>query len=312
MNELKNVLKNSTHILLGAHTDPDGDAIGALVTMAGVCDFLHIPYNIIVEAFPAKYEYLNENLNVVSKFDGEFSTFISLDCGDKDRLGKYESLFDSAKYTINIDHHHTNTDFAQLNYVERTGSSTAEVMFNIVESLQIPINDLMAKAIYTGIIYDTAGFMHPSSTAQTLRAVAKIMEQCPLEYSKIYHKVMYEQTLKMLEVQKVALSNLRVINDKVALTYLTLEDKNNLSITKNDTEGIVNIIRNIEGIKVSAFLNPKNKDTYKISLRSEPPYNVSEICKAFGGGGHICASGATLTGSLEQCLEQLLPYLEKL
>ncbi|MGL6174222.1 MAG: DHH family phosphoesterase [Cellulosilyticaceae bacterium] len=298
-------IKASKHILMGAHVSPDGDAISSLVGMAGICKFFHIPYTILIEEIPNKYDYLVQQVNIQQHYEGQYDTFISLDCGDLQRLGEYETYFNKAELTINIDHHHTNPDFAQLNYVQKDGSSTSELVFNLIEQAEVPITEEIAKAIYTGIVFDTGGFMHSSTKPSTHLIAAKLLE-IPIDYSLIYHHIIHARTLKTIQMQGVVAKNISVLSErKIYISYVTEEEMKKYEANKSDIEGIVNYIKDIEGVCVAAFVYPLEEDKYKLSLRSIAPYDVAAICQTFGGGGHIRAAGATLVGKLEDVLEQV-------
>lgn len=298
-------IEASKHILMGGHISPDGDAIGSLIGMVGICRFFHIPYTIIIEEIPSKYNYLVQNINIQSNFDGEYDTFIALDCGDVERLGSYQEYFNKAKLTINIDHHHTNTGFGKLNYVQKDGSSTSELVFNLIQRAKVPLTEEIAKAIYTGLVFDTGGFMHPCTKSSTHLAVAKLLE-LPIDYSLIYHHIIHARTLKTIRMQGVLAQNMVFLsNGEIIMSYVTKEQMEQYGASKEDIDGVVNYVKNIEGVCVAAFIYPVNDNTYKLSLRSIAPYDVAAICKEFGGGGHIRAAGVTLTGELTEVLEKI-------
>lgn len=298
-------IKASRHILMGAHVSPDGDAISSLVGMAGICKFFHIPYTILIEEVPNKYHYLVKEVNIKQHYAGEYDTFIALDCGDLQRLGEYETYFNRAEITINIDHHHTNPEFAHINYVQKDGSSTSELVFNLIEQAKVPLTEEIAKAIYTGIVFDTGGFMHSSTKPSTHLAAAKLLE-IPIDYSLIYHHIIHARTLKTIQMQGVVAQNMSVVaKGKIYISYVTQEEMKKYEADKSDIEGIVNYIKDIEGVCIAAFIYPLEEDKYKLSLRSIAPYDVAAICQTFGGGGHIRAAGATMVGKLEDVLEQV-------
>ncbi|MEG0500643.1 MAG: bifunctional oligoribonuclease/PAP phosphatase NrnA [Cellulosilyticaceae bacterium] len=298
-------IEASKHILMGGHISPDGDAIGSLIGMVGICRFFHIPYTIIIEEIPSKYNYLVQNINIQSNFDGEYDTFIALDCGDVERLGIYQEYFNKAKLTINIDHHHTNTGFGKLNYVQKDGSSTSELVFNLIQRAKVPLTEEIAKAIYTGLVFDTGGFMHPCTKSSTHLAAAKLLE-LPIDYSLIYHHIIHARTLKTIRMQGVLAQNMVFLsNGEIIMSYVTKEQMEQYGASKEDIDGVVNYVKNIEGVCVAAFIYPVNDNTYKLSLRSIAPYDVAAICKEFGGGGHIRAAGVTLTGELTEVLEKI-------
>jgi phosphoesterase RecJ-like protein len=309
--EIIDVVKHSQHILLAAHVSPDGDAMGALVGVANICSFLEIPYTVLVEQVPEEYAFITQNICIKDQFEGFYDTVISLDCGDVARLGKYKAYFERAKTTINIDHHETNNGFAKYNYVKKDASSTCELIFNIIELAQIPLTQSIVQAIYTGLVTDTGGFMHSCTQPSTHIAVAKLLT-VPFDFSTIYYKLIHQKTEKTIGLQSMAVSHLTKLCDgKVFLSYITEKDLEAYQASREDASSIVSYIKNIIGCEVAVFIYPgKEVGAYKISLRSNAPYNVAEFAAHFNGGGHIRAAGATIEGTLEAVVEKVKSHLK--
>ena len=306
ISDILNVIKQSAHVLLAAHENPDGDAIGSLVGMAHICISFNVPYTILMEQVPHEYIYLTENMNISREFNKEYDTFVSLDCGDSKRLGQVKDYFEKAKTTINIDHHETNDYFGEYNYVEKKASSTSELIFNMIEEAQISLNAKSAMALYSGIVTDTGGFMHSCTQPSTHIAVSKIL-QIPFDFSTVYYRLIHQKTQKTIFLQAVATHHLtKLYHDKVFISYITENDLAQYHATREDASSIVTHIKNIKGCEIAILIYPtKEPGFYKLSLRSNEPYNVAEIAGHFGGGGHIRAAGATIKGDLGQVIESV-------
>jgi len=313
INDIMSVIRHSHHVLLSAHENPDGDAIGALVSMANICICFKVPYTILIEQVSDEYAFLTENMCTQDHFNDEYDTFVCLDCGDKHRLGIAYPYFEKAQITINIDHHATNDYFAEYNYVEKDASSTSELIFNMIEEAQIPITPQIAQAIYTGIVTDTGGFMHSCTKSTTHSAVAKLLTT-PFDFSTIYYRLIHQKTEKTIRLQGVAAQHLVKIGDeKVFISYITHEDLEAYDATREDASSIVSYIKNIKGCEIAVFIYPtKEQHSYKVSLRCNAPYNVAEIAAEFGGGGHIRAAGATIKGELNKVIQTVKKRLEAL
>lgn len=304
------VLKSANHLLIAAHKSPDGDAIGAMVGLGQICKNLDISYTILLEEVPERYQYLTDTVCVASEYTGDYDVFVSLDCGDAERLGIFEPYMKSARTTINIDHHVTNTKFAQYNVVDPEGSSTSELVFDLIEALEMPLTVEFSKAIYTGIVTDTGGFMHPCTNPSTHRVAAKLIEQ-PFDASSLYHKLIHAKSLKTMQLEKVAMDHLEPLAEgNIMLSYFKQSDLDALGANKNDLEGIINTIKNIEGTQIAVLLYPISGEAgYKLSLRSNAPYDVAEVAKIWNGGGHIRAAGATILGTLDEIMDDLKSHL---
>lgn len=301
--EIINTLINSKHVLVVTHHNPDGDAIGALAGIGHICSFLNIPYTLLLESYPKKFSYITDAVNVSDKFDDSFDTFVSVDCGDINRFEAFMHYYNAAKVTINIDHHQTNIGFADINYVEDDASSASELVYNIAKLCNMPLEIDFAKAIYTGIVSDTGGFMYPSTKASTHRIAAELIE-LNFDFNSIYHSLIHLKTEKTIALETIAMNRLIKLNDKgFFLTYIIKKDLDSIGADKDDLSSIVSYIKNIEGCNIAIFIYEEACDKYKVSLRSNQPYDVASVAKDFSGGGHKRAAGATIDGSLEQVID---------
>lgn len=298
-------VKAAKGIMLGAHTNPDGDAMGSLVGMATLCGFLHIPYQILLEKIPRDFEDLLEHVEVSFEPTIEYDTFVSVDCGDVDRLGLFKESFEKAQTTINIDHHGTNTFFATYNEVQKNASATCEIIYDLITLAECPLTESLARSLYTGILTDTGGFMHSSTTPRTHEIISQIMK-VPFPFTKIYYKHMYEKTKTTAMMEAVAMTHMKQLWDKpYYMTYVTLEEMEMQGATKEDLGSIVSHIKNIKGCDLAIFVYPQDANHYKASFRSNPPYDVSSLAASLGGGGHIRAAGVTVEGHFEEVMDIL-------
>lgn len=306
-NTIIKVIKDAQSIIISAHTNPDGDAIGAMVAVGHICAYYNKPYTILIEQPLVTYKHLLQDISHASHLESGADTFIALDCGDKERLVGYEAYFKEAIYTINIDHHVTNTSFAQYNYIDAKASSTSELVYRLIEEAQIPLNRELAAALYTGILTDTGGFMHSSTNPSTHLMAAELIK-LPFNFSALYEKTLQEKTIETAKLQAQATSHMKQLAIAgIYLSHITSEEVTQIGASKEDMDGVISYLKTIKGVKLIAFIYPKEgqEHTYKLSMRSNPPYNVAAFCQSFGGGGHERAAGATLEGKLEEVLERV-------
>jgi len=313
LQDLINHIKDASTILIAGHVSPDGDAIGACVAMGLILKQMGKHYNILLEEPDDQYTDLLNTAPVLSNSpEKACDLFIALDCADLDRLGVFKGAFEKAKISWNVDHHISNTNYGQYNHVDANASSASEIVFNIYKTSQVQMNTQMAKAIYTGIIYDTSAFKHSNTTSKTLKAASELLEY-PFDFSAIIQKMFYEYPLVSIQLQGAAIGNIQTYYDnKLAIATLSLEEINLYSNNGKGTEGIVNVLKNIKDSKVAVFLYEKSKGEIKVSLRSETPYDVCSIAMEFGGGGHIKAAGATINATLEEAKKEITPLLMNL
>ncbi len=306
-------IQNAEKIVIMAHETPDGDAIGSMLSMKLALKKLGKEADVIVKDFPRTFDFLPEANTVKSTSDVEkYDLAISLDCTDLKRLVGRE-YFETAKKTIVIDHHGSNTMFGDINFVNPASPACCEILVGIFEYFEIPIDVELGTCIVAGIITDTGGFKYSGVTAETFEFTAELLRK-GVNISDIYQRVLETQTKSRFELTRRAMNRLELLEDgKVAFTYITKKDEEEVNAEAGDHEGIVENGRSIEGVKVSVFIREKENNTYKVSMRSanSSKINVSDICYIFGGGGHPRAAGANVTGNIEQVKEKLMKEIKK-
>lgn len=305
------LIKSNTSFAIVSHTSPDGDCMGSMLGL----------YNSLIKLSKCVDVYLNDDIpnrlsflpgaDLINKDFGnkEYDIVFALDCGDVVRLGEYaKELLASGKKVINIDHHISNEMYGDINLVKPNMSSVGEMIYNLLEEGNFPINEEVAKCIYTAIISDTGGLKYSGTTADTFIIMSKLMSKdFDIDYSKIYTKLLHETTKeKVLATAKIT-SNLKTyFNDKVAILYVTKGIVDEFNVDENNLGDIVNIARDIDTVEIGIFLKEKSENTYKVSLRSKEYADVRKVAEKFGGGGHIKAAGCLIEGSLNEVIEKLL------
>lgn len=306
--EIKDVIKeikNCEKIVLAGHTSPDGDAISANFALALAIEKLGKKPVVLLEKYPDTYSFLKGHNFVSSECEFEPELFISLDCGHISRLGKNEEIFKKAKKTINIDHHMDNNSFGDLNVVNKSASSTSEIVYEIIsqiEDFEIDLN--IATALYTGLVFDTCGFKHNSTKKRTHQIAGELIEK-GVDNSKIQTNLIYTHTLANSKLLAKSIQNLEIHKD-LAISCLSKDEiLNECGAKYEDLEGISGYLLDIKGIEISVFLIEKLDGNTKASFRANE-FNVNEIAKKFNGGGHMLASGATLNMPLNEAKNAIL------
>ena len=316
MNSFKDLIQcieKASYILIAGHISPDGDAIGACTAMGLILKKMGKEYGVLLEEPDEKYNYMLKNIHLLPHIPNKkCDLFISLDCADIDRLGIFKEGFTSAKTSYNIDHHISNTEYGQLNYVDANASSASEIVYDIWKASKLPMTTDIAEAIYTGMVYDTAAFKHTNTTYKTL-AIASELLKYDFDFSSIIQTLFYERSFASIQLQGMAINNMEsYFEHSLIVSSLSQEDFNLCNTTSNEAEGIVNVLKNIKDNKVVLFLYEKNPGEIKVSMRSDDPYNVCEIANVFGGGGHKKAAGATIYSTLDDAKNQVTALLMNL
>ena len=238
----------------------------------------------------------------------EYDLAIAVDCADLKRLVGGKEYFETAKKTIEIDHHSVNAMYADLNYVDPVSPACCQVLIGMFEYFGIEINKDLGTCILTGIITDTGGFQYSGVTPETLEILRK-----GVNISKICQQVLRNKTMANCELTKLLYDRMEFLEDgKIVISYITVEDNKKVNAQMGDDEGLVEIERDIEGVEVAVLLKEKEgANGFKASLRSKEKVNVSNVCFLLGGGGHPRAAGCFISGTLEQAKTKILNSIKQ-
>ena len=251
--------------------------------------------DVVIPEHPKVYDFLPcaDEIKTEGRNDKNYDLGIALDCTDTKRLEGFDPWYDNAKIKISIDHHSSNSMFADLNFVNPVAPACTQILIVVIKSMGIEINKDIGKCILAGIITDTFEFV-----ADLLRLGVNV--------SETYKKVLQIKTKANYELTKIALNRMEFFEDgKIAFTYITMEDEEKTGAETGDHEGVVEMGRDIEGVEVSIFLRESEKG-FKASLRSNEYVNVSEVASIFSGGGHVRAAGCTLPFTFPQAKEKII------
>jgi len=286
-----NKIKESDNIVLISHINPDGDALGSSLSMYNILKKLNKNVTIFNATDLPPYLDFLPNFNKVKKtLPKKIDLMISFDCGSFDRLG-----IDRRDYfLINLDHHISNTNYGDLNLIEANAASTSQVVFNLLEANNVEIDKDSATCIYTALVTDTGNFQYESVNAEVFRVASELVKAGA--NPDFISKMLYQRDrLSRLRFLAKALDTLELyLEGQVAIVEVTRELMEMTGAVKDDTDGIVNMIRAINSVEVALLLREEEDGSIKISLRSKNYVDVSKIAIKYGGGGHIRASGATI------------------
>jgi len=306
-------LRSRDRFLLTAHEGPDGDALGSLLGLHKVLTQLGKDSVMFMAAkeFPLPIEYRFLPLEEVfheAPADMADRTVIFLDCGNIDRM-PVDWLTDGGNDVINIDHHHDNTCFGDINLVETSASCTAEIVYDLARLLGAKITPEIASALYVGLITDTGKFMYENTNAHTHRVAADLIE-AGVDVDDTYRRLYENVPIEKLRLVSRALDGISSYCDgTLAISYITTADYEATGAGEEMTEGLIDHLRSIDGVKVAAVirdLGNRGRAARKVSLRSSAgEVDVSAIARINGGGGHKRAAGFSTDLEYEQLVEFL-------
>lgn len=291
MNRIMSLIKEVDSILILAHINPDGDALGSSLSLYNALLSKNIASDIMIIDSPLKFNFLPNFDKIITTSEKNYDLVIVVDTASLDRVGQDKNYFDNAKYTICIDHHKSNTNYADYNYVSNNSPACCQYLYEIYKEFGWEINEDVAKCLMCGILTDTGGFQYSDVDYKTFDIASSLSKIIDISY--IYKRVLGTRTKVQFELSNLASSRLEFYdNDRIVFAYLTQEELDRYNAKNGDYEGIVNIGRDIEGVCVSIFLR-EYEDKYRISLRGNGNIDLSEVSGLFGGGGHMNAAGIT-------------------
>jgi phosphoesterase RecJ-like protein len=322
MDQIIRHLKKSSHVLVVAHTSPDGDAIGSLIAMGISLWALDKKTTLYNEGpIPAVYRFLPSVHRVVRHIGNEnYDTAVVLDCSDLQRVGKAVSVINRIPVVINIDHHVTNTGFGNFQLIDTSASASAEIVYRLIKKMDVPINKDIATSIYTGILTDTGSFRF-SNTNKAAFAICEEMVALGVDPYKIAQHVYGTYSLGRIKLLNLALDSIEIsYNGKLSIMTLTQDMFNETQTQPEDVDGLINYAKRIEDVKVAALIqehhNGKGKSEplgrYHVSLRSDGLVDVAKIAASFGGGGHSSAAGFNIESTLMELKSKIFGLSDKI
>lgn len=323
-----NEIKSSKNIVLTAHINPDGDALGSLLAFYFMINEYCKKNNtkkmvkiIVDDKLPKymrhfkdteliwSYEKFSEEFKQNFQNNEKFDLFISLDCANEERYGKSIEIKKLSKKSINIDHHISNTEHANFNYVENI-CSTGELLYQFLKIFDIELTKKIAEYMYLGIINDTGNFRHDNVTPHTFLVCSKLIE-AGVNNHKIAN-IIFAVSEKQVDFIGEVYKNKKIDEKyKFVSYYLTQSKMKELGIEKDDTNSTSEMLLKIEGMEISLFVREEEDGSLKGSFRANDKYNVNKIASIFGGGGHIKAAGFKTDLSFEEILEKTYEELKK-
>lgn len=308
MSPLFSAVEKADTIAIGGHVRPDGDCVGSCMGLYGYIqeNFPGKKVCVYLEEIPDSFAYLRQEQAFAR--ESRYDLFLSLDCGDAERLGEAQAVMESADCVINIDHHITNTKFGNENYVEEA-SSTCEILYGMMEDEKISYD--VACALYTGILHDTGVFKHSNTTGETMRIAGKLMDK-GIPFGKIIDGSFYMKTYKQLQIMgRCLMESVRIMDGRCLFSIVRKSVMEFYEAKPSDLDGVIDEMRTTEGVEVAILLDEREPGEFKVSMRSNEIVDVSSIARYFGGGGHVRAAGCAIKGSPFDVINNLTEHIEK-
>ena len=297
------LLREHSTFLVTSHARPDGDAVGSAL---GAMHLLESMGKRVTVAFadpiPRPFTTLAGADRIVHEQPKAFAEVaLVLECDSVERTG-FQHL--AGTLVVNIDHHHSGTNFAAVNWIDPQAPAVGAMMYDLAVASGAELTPALAGCLYAAVLTDTVGFTLPTITAETFDLARHLLE-LGADAAAISDSVYFSQSESKLRLLGAALRRLQ-IHGPVAWSAVTRADMDATGAATEDTEGIVQHLIAVEGVQAAALLRElPDGSHFRASLRSKGAVNVAKVAESFGGGGHRNASGCCVDGLLEEAARKV-------
>jgi phosphoesterase RecJ-like protein len=309
---IADALRQHERFLIVTHENPDGDALGSLLAtrlalqQLGKDAVMYLPGETLL---PAEYSFMPfEGLAREAPADAAERVLVAVDCAKEDRIGD-EAALSRASLVLNIDHHHDNTRFGDLNLIVADASSTGEVLRDVFLELDVDLTPELAEPLYIALVTDTGRFQYTNTTPKALRLAADLVD-AGADIHAVFQEVYESVEFAKLKLLARALDRAEVLEGgRIVVSHLLRTDFADVGASEPYSEGIIDYLRAVEGAELAVLIREQLSESahaHKGSLRSSiDELDVSAIARRFGGGGHRQAAGFSTDLPLAEIVEQI-------
>ncbi len=314
--EIGNALRAHQRFVVLSHVRPDGDALGSQLALALSLQKMGKEakaWN--EEGMLEKYSCLprSEMLVQPPSEPEDFDVAIALDTATQNRLGTAAQAVRHAKLWINIDHHGSNPRYGDLVYIDPDSPSTAQILFELMKSEQLPMDRAIAENLFAAISTDTGSFQYPNTSARTFEIAAELV-RAGINVGRLSQQLYESFPRRRIELLRSVLDTMQFEADgKIAYFSLSLKVAKEIGAIPEDNEGLIDHLRAVQGVIVAVFFEELTDGKVRVSMRSKSEAaDVSAVCLKFGGGGHKLAAGARVPGTLAGVEQRVLKEVRDL
>lgn len=314
MNNLKAIagkILKAKNILISGHINPDGDSIGSLLSLGLGLEKLGLRvYMLSIDGVPKRYLLLPGAKRIIKKFKKPVDLAISVDCGDRELLGKAFDIFKKAKLILEIDHHEFRKPFGDILYVDKKAGSVGEIIYILLKELGVKMDRDIAENLLTSIVVETNSFRLPNVRPLTFEICAEMIK-LGVDFHKLVEMVFWNETMESAVLGGICLGRCKFIQGgRIAWSIVRKKDFNLAKGKDEDVDAVCDEMRSIKGVDIAILFREKSKKTLRVSLRSKGKINIAKIAEHYGGGGHFDVAGCHISNN-PRTIKELLDMAKK-
>lgn len=295
IDEIRSILERASVITCLAHKDADADSLGSALAFALSMRALGRSVRVVVPSpIPRMLDHLPGFQTISEDSGDEVDAIFTFDCATTARFGDKQGLVGRTPVLVNVDHHVSNEGFGSVNLIEPAASATGQVVYGLLTALGAPITADVATNLYAALFTDTGGFRHENTTEAALRLGADLVS-AGADPSWVALKSYNSRSVFRLKLEGLAVSNLRTEFDgRLVWSEITQGMLAETGADMMESEGVIDQLQSIATMQVAVLFKEDAQSVTKVSVRTRHPYDATEVCRPFGGGGHRRAAGAEL------------------
>ena len=306
--EAAEAVRGGQRFLVTTHENPDGDALGSMLAMKLALDQLGKDSSMLLVGdapLPGEYSFMPlEGLMRRLPDDASERILLALDCANESRIGPDPEVLQLSPLVVNVDHHHDNSRFGDVNVIDAAASSTGELLRDLFRELEIELTPQIAEALYIALVTDTGRFQYTNTTPKSLRLAAELVE-AGADLHRIFQGVYESVQFAKLKLLARALERAQVYEGgRLVVSYLLRDDFREVGAAEPYSEGIIDYLRAVEGADMAVLIREPPRSggpLHRVSLRASlDELDVSAIARKSDGGGHRQAAGFSSEASIEE------------
>ncbi|MCC6102302.1 MAG: DHH family phosphoesterase [Atopobiaceae bacterium] len=316
---ITNLIERARSIVVCAHMNPDGDALGSTLGMVDLIARRWPTKRVIglladMNPVPRIYAFLPGSSELVHARDyrGNPDLFVSVDLSVSSRMSDGEAVLARSRHSVIIDHHPCEKPFADVSLIRTDAAAAGVLVAEYALYLGMPLGAAFSQSVLCAIMTDTGRFQYQNTNAEALHVAAQLVESgaSPAEVSlNVYQSF----RLEFLHLKAAVMGRIMTFaHGRIAYSYATAADIERTGASLDECDGLVDVVRSVAGSEVALFLKEVPGGVVRGNLRSKNSLDVSGVAREFGGGGHKAAAGFTIQGDIDEALSEVLPKLRAL